>query len=348
MGERSAMSLTRLRSESVVASAIEYASVTEQVALKVARLEGYGTPEKAYTIATEVFREELGRVGVSGQVAILREERRDEKGQMRPLKTRPGILSVGDILGAGEMEVDLAVEPVEGLHLLARGQQGAISAVAASPRGTMLRTPDMYMSKLIVGPRAKGSIDIDAPVGENIRAIAEANGRKPSEITVAVLDRPRHEDLIDQIRETGSRIQIRPEGDLTPAIAVGLQGSELHAIVGIGGAPEGILAAAVIKCLGGEIQAKMWPIQRSQVEKLREYGLEDPEKKLTLDDLVRGDDVVFAATGITLGDTLYGVRYFRGGVRTHAVVMSTTPRMVRFMDTIHAFEPEAETQGFQL
>ncbi|MDQ3965240.1 MAG: fructose-bisphosphatase class II [Actinomycetota bacterium] len=340
--------MTRLRPGSVAASAIEYASVTEQVALKVARLEGYGTPEKAYTLATEVFREELGEMPVSGQVAILREERRDERGQMRPLKTRPGILSVGDILGAGEMEVDLAVEPVEGLHLLTRGQQGAISAVAVAPRGSMLRTPDMYMSKLIVGPYAKGRIDIDAPVDENIRAIAEANGLKPSEITVAVLDRERHKDLIEQIRETGARIQIRPEGDLTPAIAVGLRGADLHAIIGIGGAPEGVLTAAVIKCLGGEIQAKMWPTQRSQVEKLKEYGLDDPEKKLALDDLVRGDDVVFTATGITPGETLYGVRYFRGGARTNTVVMSTEPRMVRFIDTVHALEPDAGTQGFQL
>jgi fructose-1,6-bisphosphatase II len=342
------MSLARLRVGSVAASAIEYASVTEQVALEVARLEGYGTPEKAYTMATEVFREELGRVGVSGQVTILREERRDEKGQMRPLKTRPGILGVGDVLGAGETEVDLAVEPVEGLDLLTRGQQGAISAVAASPRGTMLRTPDMYMSKLIVGPRARGKIDIDAPVVENVNAIAEANERKPSEITVAVLDRPRHEDLIGHIRETGARIQIRTEGDLTPAIAVGLRGSELHAIIGIGGAPEGVLAAAVTKCLGGEIQAKMWPTQRSQVALLKEYGLEDPEQKLALSDLIRGDDVVFAATGITTGETLQGVRYFRGGARTRSVVMSTAPRMVRFIDTIHAFEPDAETRGFQL
>lgn len=342
------MSLARSRPGSVAASTIEYASVTEQVALKVVSLEGSGTPEEAYTLATEVFREELGRVSVSGQVAILREERRDERGQMRPLKTRPGILSVGDVLGAGKVEVDLAVEPVEGLHLLTRGQQGAISAVAVAPRGTILRTPDMYMSKLIVGPRAKGKIDIDAPVSENIAAVAEANGRKPSEITVAVLDRPRHEDLIEQIRKSGARIQIRPEGDLTPAIAVGLQGSELHAIIGIGGAPEGVLAAAVIKCLGGEIQAKMWPTQRSQVEKLKEYGLDDPEKKLALEDLIRGEDVVFTATGITTGETLYGVRYFRGGARTHTVVMSTEPRMVRFMDTIHALEPDAGTQGFQL
>ena len=340
--------MARIRPGSVASSTIEYASVTEQVALNVARLEGGGRPEKAYTLATEVFREELGRVGVSGQVAILREERLDEGGQMRPLKTRPGILSVGDALGSGETMVDLAVEPVEGLHLLTRGQQGAISAVAAAPRGTMLRTPDMYMSKLIVGPRARGEIDIDAPVADNIGAIADANGRKTSEITVAVLDRARHEDLIEQIRETGARIQIRTEGDLTPAIAVGLRGSELHAIIGIGGAPEGILAAAVIKCLGGEIQAKMWPTQRSQVEKLKEYGLDDPEKKLALDDLIRGEDVVFVATGITPGETLYGVRYFRGGARTHTVVMSTQPRMIRFIDTIHALEPDAGTQGFQL
>jgi fructose-1,6-bisphosphatase II len=341
------MSLVRLHPRSVAASAIEYASVTERVALEVARLEGYGTPEKAYTLATEVFREELGKVPVLGQVAILREERHDERGQMRPLKTRPGILSVGDVLGAGETEVDVAVEPVEGLHLLARGQQGAISAVAVAPRGAMLRTPDMYMSKLVVGPWAKGSVDIDAPVAENIEAIAGANGRRCSEITVAVLDRPRHEDLIEQVRETGARIQIRPEGDLTPAIAVGLGAGELHAIIGIGGAPEGVLAAAVIKCLGGEFQAKMWPTQRSQVEQLKEYGLENPEKKLVLDDLIQGDEVVFVATGITPGETLYGVRYFRGGARTHTVVMSSGPRMVRFIDTIYTLEPDAGIQGFQ-
>ena len=304
------MSLTRLHPRSVTASAIEYASVTEQVALGVARLEGAGAPEKTYTLATEIFQEELHKVDVSGQVAILREERLDEKGQVRSLKTKPGILGVGDILGAGEAEVDLAVEPVEGLHLLVKGQQGAISAVSAAPRGMMLRTPDMYMSKLIVGPE-------------------------------------RHEGLIEEIRKTEARIQIRPEGDLTPAIAVGLRGSELHAVIGIGGAPEGILAAAVIKCLGGEIQAKMWPTQRSQVEKLKEYGLEDPEKKLGLDDLIRGGEVIFAATGITTGETLYGVRYFRGGARTHTVVMSTEPRMVRFMDAIHALEPDAGTRGFQ-
>src|SRR5215210_4793963 len=342
------MSLARLRPGSVAASAVEYAAVTEQVALKVAHLEGAGTPEKAYTLATESFREEFGRVPVSGQVAILREERLDEQGQVRALKTSPGILGVGDVLGSGETEVDLAVEPVEGLQLLTKGQQGDISAVEDSPRGTMLRTSDMYMSKLIVGPRSKGSIDIDAPVSENIEAIAETNDRRPSEITVAILDRPRHEDLIEQIRESEARIQILPEGDLTPAIAVGLQGAGLHAIIGIGGAPEGILAAAVIKCLGGEIQAKMWPTQRSQVALLKEYGLEDPEMKLALDDLIRGDDVVFAATGITPGQTLYGVRYFRGGARTHTVVMSAEPRMVRFMDTIHALEPDARMRGFQL
>jgi fructose-1,6-bisphosphatase II len=333
---------------SIASVAIEYAAVTEQVALRVAHLEGSGTPERAYTLATESFREELERVPVAGTVAILREERPGDGGQMRALKTRPGILSVGDTLGTGEPEVDLAVEPVEGLQLLVKGQEGSIAAVAAAPRGCILKTPDMYMSKLIVGPRARGRIDIDAPVSENVEVIAEAMGRRPSEITVAVLDRDRHENLIEEIRGTGARIHIRPEGDLTPAIAVGLRGADLHAVIGIGGAPEGILAAAVIKCLGGEMQARMWPTQRSQVEKLKEYGLDDPERKLTLDDLIRDDDVVFAATGVTPGETLKGVEYFRGGARTNTVVMSTEPRVVRFMDTIHALEPEAGLQGFQI
>lgn len=314
----------------------------------MARLEGSGAPERAYTLATETFRGELERAAAAGTVAILREERPGGSGQMRSLKTRPGILSVGDRLGSGDLEVDLAVEPVEGLDLLAKGQGESISALAAAPKGTMLRTPDMYMSKLIVGPGARGKIDIDAPVAQNIEAIAEGMKRRPSEIAVAVLDRERHEGLIEEIRQTGARIHIRPEGDLTPAVAVGLRGSDLHAVIGIGGAPEGVLAAAVTKCLGGEMQAKMWPTHRSQVEALREYGLEDPEKKLVLDDLIRGDEVVFAATGITPGETLNGVRYFRGGARTHTVVMSTDPRVVRFMDTIHALEPEAGLRGFQL
>ncbi len=314
----------------------------------MARLEGSGDSERAYTLATETFREELEKVSISGRVALLREQRLDEKGRVRAPKSRAGILSPGDTVGAGGPEVDLVVEPVEGLQLLVKGQEGAISAVMAAPRGSILRTPDMYMSKLIVGPGARGAIDIDAPVSENIAAIAEAMGRKPSEINVVVLDRDRHESLIDEIRQTGARIQIRPEGDLTPVIAVGLRGADLHAIIGIGGAPEGILAAAVMKCLGGEMQARMWPTQRSQVEKLEEYGFADPERKLTLDDLISRDDLVFAATGITPGETLEGVRYFRGGARTHTLVMSTEPRVVRFMDTIHALEPEAGRWGFQL
>ncbi|WP_207956735.1 fructose-bisphosphatase class II [Rubrobacter tropicus] len=328
--------------------AVEYAAVTEMVALQVARLEGSGDPEGAYTLAMETFGEGLSGVSNEGEVASLREERLDEKGRVSAPRSGPGALNVGDVLGAGGLPVDLAVEPVEGLQLLIRGQEGSISAVAAAPRGGILRTPDMYMSKLIVGPGAKGAIDIDAPVAENVRAVAEAIGRRPEETTVAVLDRDRHENLIGEIRETGARIQIRPEGDLTPAIAVGMRGAEVHAIVGIGGAPEGILAAAIMKCLGGEMQARMWPTQRSQVDKLREYGFDDPEKKLTLDDLIREDDVVFAATGITSGEILNGVRYFRGGARTHTVVMSTEPSVVRFMDTIHALEPVAGRKGFQL
>ena len=327
---------------------MEFAAVTEQVALKVARLEGSGDSERAYTLATQAFREELERVPVSGRVTVLREQRLDEKGRVRAPKSYPGIVGVDDSLGSRGPEADLAVEPIEGLQLLVKGQEGSISAVAAAPRGSMLRTPDMYMSKLIVGSAAKGSIDIDAPVSEIVENIAKALGRKPSEITVAVLDRDRHEGLIEEVRETGARIQIRPEGDLTPAIAVGMCGADLHAIIGIGGAPGGILAAAVMQCLGGEIQARMWPTQRSQVEQLEEYGFDDPERKLTLDDLIRGTDVVFAATGITPGESLEGVKYFRGGVRTHTVVMSTEPRVVRFMDTIHALEPEAGRRGFQL
>ncbi|MDP9457999.1 MAG: fructose-bisphosphatase class II, partial [Actinomycetota bacterium] len=227
------------RSESVASSAIEYAAVTERVALRVAPLGGAGTPERAYSLAMETLRRELAAMPFCGRVAILREERLNERGEVHSLVGSPGTLNVGDTIGTAdpnEGEVDLAIEPIEGLTLLARGQQGSIAAIAAAPRGTMLRTPDMYMSKLIVGPNSRGKIDIDAPVSENIQAIAEGYGRKPSEITVAVLERERHEDLVEQIRATGARIQLRQEGDLTPAIAVGLRGAGLHAIIGIGGA----------------------------------------------------------------------------------------------------------------
>ncbi|WP_232203487.1 fructose-bisphosphatase class II [Rubrobacter xylanophilus] len=329
------------------AGALEYAAVTERVALRVARLEGSGDAGKAYALAAKTFREELRGMPVAGRVALLREHHVDEQGRSRPLKEEAGTLRAGDVVGSGRVRVDLAVEPVEGLSLLVKGQEGAISAIAAAPEGTMLRMPDMYMSKLIVGPRARGHIDIDAPAAENVEAIAAALGRRASEITVVVLDRDRHRELIEEIRRTGARIHMRPEGDLTPSIAVGLRDSDVHAVIGIGGAPEGVLAAAVVKCLGGEIQARMWPVNRSQVERLREYGLADPERKLTTDDLISGDDVVFAATGLTSGETLAGVRYFRGGARTHTVVMSTRPRMIRFIDTIHALEPDAGLQGFQ-
>ncbi|WP_047864994.1 fructose-bisphosphatase class II family protein [Rubrobacter aplysinae] len=340
---------TRVSHENSIGdSAIQYASVTEQVALTAGRQEGAGSPEETYTQATEAFKRGLGGIPNSCHVAILREERLDESGSMKPLKLRSGILGVGDKLGAGGAEVDVAVEPVEGMQLLTKGQPGSIAAVAVAPEGSMLQVPDMYMSKIIVGPRAKGCIDIDAPVEENVRAIADALSRKPSEMTVAVLDRERHEGLIEDIRKTGARIQIRAEGDLTPAIDVGVRGSELHAVIGIGGAPEGILASAVIRCLGGEMQARMWPTQRSQVEMLKERGMDDLEKKLTLDDMIQSEEVVFAATGITAGDTLKSVRYFRGGGRTHTLVMSTKPRVIRFLDTIHALEPEAGMQGFQL
>jgi fructose-1,6-bisphosphatase II len=342
VGERS-LSITGSDPGSLEASVIEHSAVTEKVALAVARLEGSGRPERAYSFAAEAFQAEVGKLPVSARILVVKREVLDGMDA-----EELGGLSVGDELGAGGTEVDLAVEPVEGLHLLAKGQEGSVSAAAFAPRGKMLAVPDMYMKKIIVGPGARGRIDIDAPVGENIVSIAGALERKPSEITVAVLDRPRHEDLIEEIRKTGARIRLRSEGDLTPAIGVGMRGVGLHAVIGIGGAPEGILAATVIKCLGGEMQAKMWPTRRAQVEQLQELGIDDPEAKFTMEDLIAGDEVVFVATGITQGDPLRGVKYFRGGGRTHSVVMSTKPRMIRFIDTIHMLEPGSEAQGFQL
>jgi fructose-1,6-bisphosphatase II len=203
----------------------------------------------------------------------------------------------------------------------------------------MLAAPDMYMQKIVVGARAAGRVDIDLPLTDNVLAIADAFQRKPQELTVITLDRPRHEDLIAEIRSTGARIKLIPDGDITASISAAVQGTGDHAYIGIGGTAEGIITAAAMRCLGGDIQAKLWPLSRREVQKARELGIDDIEAPLSTDDMVSGD-VIFAATGVTRGDFLRGVYYFRDGARSQSLLMCTRCRSVRFVDAIHLFTDE--------
>jgi fructose-1,6-bisphosphatase II len=233
----------------------------------------------------------------------------------------------------------VAVDALEGSGILARGQGGAISVLAVGAPGSIMSVPDMYMQKMSVGASAAGHIDIDVSIEENLQAIARAYRRKVGEIAVIVLDRPRHEDLVEEIRMAGARIKLIPDGDIMASIAAAVRGTGDHAYIGIGGSTEGVMTAAAMRCLGGEIQAKFWPLSRREIESAKEYGIGDIEHTFRTDDMVQGE-LVFSATGVSTGDVLRGVDYFYEGARSQTLLMCTKCRMVRFVDTIHLFSDD--------
>jgi fructose-1,6-bisphosphatase II / sedoheptulose-1,7-bisphosphatase len=239
--------------------------------------------------------------------------------------------------GAGNAyhEVDIAVDPLEGTNLCATGAPGAITVLASSEKGGLLHAPDCYMEKIIVGPSSKGAVNLDAPVKENLRAIAKRLQRDVEDLVVIVLDRPRHAQLIQDIRQAGARIRLIGDGDLSAGITVALRGTGVHAVMGIGGAPEGVLTAAALRCLNGEIQARLVVKDRQQAERMRAMGIQDLERVYSTEDLVPAKKIVFTATGVTDGPLLKGVRFFGEGVRTHSLVMNLSERKVRFVDTVH-------------
>jgi len=249
---------------------------------------------------------------------------------------------VGRDDGDGEApRVDIAVDPLEGTNLVAHGQAGAITVLAASEAGGLTHAPDTYMEKLCVGPVAAGSIDIRATPTENLRRIAEALGRRVADITVVILERPRHDALIGEVREAGARIKLIGDGDLSAAIACAVSGTGVHVVMGVGGAPEGVITAAALRCLGGEIQARFR--YRNDEERARgaRMGHGDEDRVYTTADLAPGENLVFAATGVTPGDLLEGVRFFGGGARTHSLVMAYQAKQVRFVDTVHMFDRDS-------
>jgi fructose-1,6-bisphosphatase II len=300
----------------------ELVSVTERSALALGRSLGRGDPSRALDEGLRGIREGLDLVPLSGRIAI----------------GIDGHLPVDTIVGAGGRQYDLAIGPLQEA-IVARGQVGVISVLAATDPGGMLTVPPMYMRKLAVGHVARGHIDLLAPVSQNILAIAEAFGRKPMDITAIVLDRDRHDDLVEEIRETGARIKLIQDGDVTAAISSAIRGTNDHVAIGIGGAAEGVISAAALTCLGGEFQGQLWPVSRSQVRATAELGIEDMLHVFTDEELVRGDAIV-VATGVSNGDLLRGVRYVADAARTHSIVMCTRCNRVRFVDSTHNFVRE--------
>ena len=311
--------------------ALEMAYVTEAAAIASARLMGRGDRTEADRVATEAMRSAMDEVEMQGTI-VIGEGERDEA----------PMLYIGEQVGASSdgnaPEIDIAVDPLEGTNLVATGSANAITVLAASEKGGLVHAPDTYLEKLCVGPFAAGHVDITLPPSENVRRIAAALGRNVGDITVIILDRPRHTALIDEVRGTGARIKLISDGDLSAAISCAVQGTGVHAVMGIGGAPEGVITAAALRCLGGEIQARFRYRNDQERERGARMGHGDEERIYRTEDLASGENLVFAATGVTGGDLLEGVRFFGGGARTHSLVMAYKTKTVRFVDTVHMFE----------
>jgi fructose-1,6-bisphosphatase II len=303
-----------------------YARVTERAALAGARWLGRADQQAAEDDASTAMRLALEQLPIDGRVVIGAGDESDQ-------------LGVGETIGSGGLEVDLALDPLEGRGVVARGGYGAMSMVAVGEPGSYQTLPDMYMRKMAVGPKARGAIDLRRPVGDNIRAIADAFGRMVNDITTIILDRPRHHDLIEEIRVAGARIKLIQDGDVTASISAAVRGTNDHLAIGIGGTRQAVLSAAALRCLGGELQAQLWPTRRREVSAAQEAGVEDLERLFTIEDLAPGEQIV-VATGVSNGDLLRGVRFQADSAWTHSLVMCTRCNWVRFVDGIHFFARE--------
>jgi fructose-1,6-bisphosphatase II len=302
-----------------------YARVTERAALASARWLGRADEAGAEEAACSGMQEALEQLPIDGNVVIGAAEHES--------------LATGRRIGSGGEQFDLALDPLEGAGIVARGGSGAMAMIAAGEPGSFQMLPDMYMRKMAVGPVARGKIDLRRPVGENIEAIAEAFGRRVGDVTTIVLDRPRHHDLIEEIRAAGARIKLIQDGDVTASISAAIRGTNDHLAIGIGGTRQAVLTAAALRCLGGEMQAQLWPTTRGEIESAREQGIDDIERVFTIDDLAP-TELIVAATGVSNGDLLRGVRYLADSARTHSLVMCTRCNWVRFVDGIHFFARE--------
>ncbi len=306
--------------------ALQLLQATEAGAMAAARAAGYGDKNGADRAAVKAMRGHLNQVEFSGRVVIGEGER--DKAPM---------LYIGEKLGTGKgLAVDIAVDPLENTNATAALGPRAISVLAASERGGLFHAPDMYMEKLVVGPEAVGKVYLDSPAKDNLQAIAKVLNRDIRDLVVVILDRDRNEELIAKVREAGARVQLVPDGDLLPGVIGCMRGSGIHAVMGIGAAPEGVMTAAGIRCLKGEMQARFWPKSKEEEKRLQSMG-GTLKKIYTHNELASGKTIIFCATGVTDGEALRGVRFFGGGARTHSLVMSTQTEKVRFIDTTHVF-----------
>jgi fructose-1,6-bisphosphatase class II len=315
---------------------LEFLRVVEQAAIACAHTMGNGDRHKSDQVAVEAMRAVLDTVPIDGTI-VIGEGERDEApmlyiGEKVGLVNAKGIKSLGLVRFS---EVDIAVDPLEGTNLCATGAPNAIAVLAASEKGGLLHAPDLYMEKLVVGPTSKDSVSLDAPPAENLRAIAKALGRDVDDLVVIVLDRPRHAQLVEQIRATGARIRLIGDGDLSAGITAAVSGSGVHAVMGTGGAPEGVLTAAAMRCLNGEIFARLVVSKPEHEERCRAMGITDFKKVYRANDLAPGKNIIFAATGVTDGTLMKGVHFFGDGTRTSSVIMQNAPHQIRFIDSIH-------------
>ena len=304
---------------------LEFVRVVERAAIAAARTMGQGDRKYSDQVAVESMRKEMESVDIDGTI-VIGEGERDEA----------PMLYIGEKVGRGGFPVDIAVDPLEGTNLCATGTPNAIAVIAAAEKGGLLNAPDIYMEKLVVGPSSKGKVDINAPVEDNLEGIAQALDREVHDLVIIVLDRPRHERLIADIRKAGARIRLISDGDLSAGISAAVVGTGVHAVMGTGGAPEGVLTAAAMRCLNGEIQGKLVLTKPADRERLMKMGSSDLDKVYRTEELAPGPSIIFAAAGVTDGALLKGVRFFGDGLRTHTLVMTTVPHQVRFIDTIHA------------
>jgi fructose-1,6-bisphosphatase II len=320
--------------------ALEFVRVTEAAALSAGRWVGRGDERSADHAAVESMRRAFDSIDVDATI-VIGEGERDEA----------PMLFIGEKVGMANsvhatsvppeghwLETDIAVDPLEGTNLCALGLPSAIAVLAASERGGLLHAPDIYMEKLIVGPSSKDAVDLDAPVAVNLRAIARCLSRDVDDLVVVVLDRPRHQKLIADIRATGARIQLISDGDLSAGVSAAVVGSGVHAVMGTGGAPEGVLTGAAMRCLNGEIFARLVISKPEHEERCHAMGITDTKRVYSSKDLAPGDSIIFAATGVTTGTLMKGVRFFGDGTRTSSIVMQTRPHRIRFIDSIHVNE----------